>query len=234
MKTIFLDFDGVLFNSVKEGYLLARYAYLDIDVFEPLDDGYTTFAANRYLISNSWQYYYIMRSLERGIVDMRDSFNLDMNNRDVVADGAFNKIFIERRKALIEYDYEFWQALDEPYDFFYDIKEILQAKTYDIVIVTTKNKLAIETTLMKHQVDFPSEKIFAKEDLVQYSSKGAFLEEYIRAHHVKQAYFVEDNANNLDSCKEIEGLTPLLVNWGYTDPSRQGLSRNEIIEELQK
>ena len=35
---IFLDFDGVLCDSVKEAYLLSRYAFYGISPFEKIDN----------------------------------------------------------------------------------------------------------------------------------------------------------------------------------------------------
>lgn len=68
MKTIFLDFDGVLFDTVLESYLLARYAYLGIEPQEKIDENeYNLFHFARYLITNSWHYYYIMKLIENKI-----------------------------------------------------------------------------------------------------------------------------------------------------------------------
>ena len=49
MKTIFLDFDGVLFDSVKEAYLLSRCAYDGILPQEPINElEYSRFHKYRY------------------------------------------------------------------------------------------------------------------------------------------------------------------------------------------
>ena len=59
MKTIFSDFDGVLFDSVKEAYLLARFAYYGISPDKPVvQDEYYIFRKYRYLNTHSWQFYY--------------------------------------------------------------------------------------------------------------------------------------------------------------------------------
>ena len=48
MKTIFLDFDGVLFDTAKEAYILSRYAYYDINPFEQINsEEYTIFYKNK-------------------------------------------------------------------------------------------------------------------------------------------------------------------------------------------
>ena len=37
-KVLFLDFDGVLFDTLKEVYLLSRFIYKDIDFLEDIDN----------------------------------------------------------------------------------------------------------------------------------------------------------------------------------------------------
>ena len=54
---IFLDFDGVLCDSVKEAYLLTRFAYKNIDVKQPINNqDYQMFQNYRFLVANSWHY----------------------------------------------------------------------------------------------------------------------------------------------------------------------------------
>lgn len=56
-KTIFFDFDGVLFDTVLESYLLARYAYFGLEPFETVNKNeYDLFHMVRYLITDSWHY----------------------------------------------------------------------------------------------------------------------------------------------------------------------------------
>ena len=37
-KLLFLDFDGVLFDTLKEVYLVNRFHYSGIDLFEKIDE----------------------------------------------------------------------------------------------------------------------------------------------------------------------------------------------------
>ena len=65
---VFLDFDGVLFDTVKEAYLLSRYAYDGISVFDDIDtDEYFVFEKLRFLVTNSWQYFYIMKIIKNSL-----------------------------------------------------------------------------------------------------------------------------------------------------------------------
>ena len=62
---IFLDFDGVLCDSVKEAYLLTRFAYKNIDVKQPINNqDYQMFQNYRFLVANSWQYCILADVLE--------------------------------------------------------------------------------------------------------------------------------------------------------------------------
>ena len=71
MKTIFSDFDGVLFDSAKEAYLLARCAYYGIEAQYPVDvQEYLKYHKVRYLVSKSWQFYYIFELLNSNISDI--------------------------------------------------------------------------------------------------------------------------------------------------------------------
>ena len=57
---IFTDFDGVLFDSVKEAYLLARYAYYNIPIKDKIDENYyQKFKKYRYLITHYLKIYII-------------------------------------------------------------------------------------------------------------------------------------------------------------------------------
>ena len=44
MHTLFLDFDGVLYDTLKEAYILCRYVCNNIDLFAPIEqDIYSKF-----------------------------------------------------------------------------------------------------------------------------------------------------------------------------------------------
>ena len=115
MKTIFLDFDGVLFDSTKEAYLLSRYAYSGISVFDEIEQNdYRLFCNYRYLIGNSWQYYHLLNALKS--TDIVVEFQKHIKARSQ-ADKNFDLEFQNARKRLIAEHLEFWQELDTPYPF---------------------------------------------------------------------------------------------------------------------
>ena len=151
MKTIFLDFDGVLFDSAKEAYLLARCAFQGIEPQNPVDEQeYLKYHKVRYLVSKSWQFYYIFELLNLKIDDLNrfeKFFYEKIQNPDVTKVKDFDEKFVQVRENLIKCDYEFWNNLDEPYDFFFKVTEMAKNSNYEFIILTNKKKLPVKNRL---------------------------------------------------------------------------------------
>src|SRR5574344_333845 len=63
--TIFTDFDGVLFDTLNEAYVLCQKSFHNIDIFKPIEqDSFKKFARYKFLVFNSWQYLYLMKCLD--------------------------------------------------------------------------------------------------------------------------------------------------------------------------
>jgi FMN phosphatase YigB (HAD superfamily) len=68
-RLIFFDFDGVLFDTVREAYASAVIAGGRSDTLDDVDynsSHYETFRKLRYLISPAWNYKYLLEVLESG------------------------------------------------------------------------------------------------------------------------------------------------------------------------
>ena len=127
IKTVFLDFDDVLFDTRKEAYLLSRYAYSDIaHQIEINETEYQMFNAKRSLVTNSWQYFYIMKLIKNNTKNEIFSFEYQkaILNRDIETDSKFDNKFQEKRRELINNHYDFWNNLDKPFPFFFEIKKL--------------------------------------------------------------------------------------------------------------
>ena len=101
---IFLDFDGVLCDSVKEAYLLSRYAFYEISPFEKIDnEAFQKFKRFRTSVTNSWQYYNFYSDKKEGYNNITQEFN---------------EKFLAKRKELITNHSEFWLNLETKTIFF--------------------------------------------------------------------------------------------------------------------
>ena len=234
MKTVFLDFDGVLFDTLKEAYIVCRYAYYGTDVLKPVEeDIYSLFYRYKFLVYNTGQYYYLMRLLEENIKsgdEFISRYRFYMKNREKPPEEEFNKKYAAKRLDLMKNHLEFWNTLEKPFPFFHEVKKLYEEKRIDIVLVTRKNTFAVKTRLFQYGLN--TDKIYGKEELIKYDKKADFINEYMKEHNIKSAYFVDDNSNNLTPCGDYSEIKPLLAGWGNIAPDEAGMECGEIVELL--
>ena len=235
MNTIFLDFDGVLFDTVLESYLLARYAYFDIEPFEKINEKeYELFHSVRYLITHSWHYYYIMKLIGDGvnIEDFPQEYRNTVSRRNEKIDSEFDKKFQVKRKDLIENHFDFWNKLDKPYPFFDKIKPL--AEKLNIIIVSTKNEEAILRHCKDYGLNIEEKNVIGKTKLKQYGSKKEFLEYYIRENKIDKSIFIDDAISTIKNCSNIQNLNVSCANWGYVADKSDGLNEVEILKIIKE
>ena len=233
MKTVFLDFDGVLFDTLKEAYILCRYAFNGTDYFTPINkDHYKKFYRYKFLVFNSWQYYYIMSLLKNELSD--DEFIKEYKylttNRDYSAEEDFDKKYYSARKDLMENHNEFWNKLETPFNFFYRVKEETESGTIKPIIVSKKNKSAMMYRFNQYGFSIPERDIYGKDELCNYKTKAEFIEEFMRSNLIKNACFVDDNSNNFIGCNSA--ITTLLAGWGNIAINEVGLTEENVVREL--
>lgn len=231
MKTIFLDFDGVLCDSVKEAYLLARYAYFDIDVYKPIEQKlFEKFKKFRYLITNSWQYCLLIQTLqnENNTNSIEFTYNQLIKNGKTSLCEEFNTKFLAKRKDLMENDFDFWNSLEAPTSFLMKIKDEFKTKNY--AILSTKNRIAIKAKLDFWNIEYNESLIFDKID-IENLTKGQFIEKYLTKNQIEEAILIDDSIENIQSCS-CDKIIPLLTSWGYVSPKNNGLDEDKIIQIL--
>ncbi len=237
---IFLDFDGVLCDSVKEAYLLTRFAYKNTDVKQPINNqDYQMFQNYRFLVANSWQYCILADVLEN--YSYQDADFIETRYRYIAADGKtaqcdeFNKKFLAKRKELMEQDFEFWNSLETPTNFLTKLKNIIaQADESSFAILSTKNKDAIIKKFNFWGVDFDSNLIFDKKDL-ENLSKGEFIRQYLDSHSdIDDAVLIDDNEDNINSCANIENLKACLTSWGYLKSPEGKMSEDDVLKIIKE
>lgn len=232
-KILFLDFDGVLFDTLYEVYLVNRYEFLKKDLFEPVEeDFYARFSKYKYLVYNIWMFYYYNPLIFNCEENIPEKFNYALLNRDLEAEQEFCEKFLETRRKLVLNHYEFWKGLEKPYDFFFEIKKIKEEKNINLLIVSKKNKSSILERFEAYDFKLDSDLVYACEALKDYSSKGEFMEEYMNKHGLSEAIFVDDNNNNLLTTNNNPKIKNILALWGNTQPNSVGLSQKEAVETI--
>lgn len=224
MHTLFLDFDGVLYDTLKEAYILCRYVCNNIDLFAPIEqDIYSKFYKYKYLVFNSWQYLYLMKSITSD--NIISSYNSFLQNRDLKQEEDFEDKYLKARKWLLDNHSDYVDKLESKFPFL-DMVKNLQNK-YDILIVSRKNNFAIQ----RKNTGF---KIYGKEELSNVIDKAEFIEKYMKDNNVEKGFFIDDNSHNLTPCENIPNLTCLLAGWGNIAINEKGLSQEEIYQILNK
>ena len=233
-KVLFLDFDGVLFDTLYEVYLINRKVCINQDIFDDINkENYRLYSKYKYLVYNIWMFLYYNPLLfkncpENEIVSRFESAIL---KRDKKQEEIFCDKFIYERKKLINEHFDFWKNLERPYEFFYFIKELYDTKHPEIVVVSKKNKSSIVERFQSYDFNLDKNKIFACEYLEKYSSKGEFINEYMENNGFKKAIFVDDNSNNVKTVNNPNVLA-ITALWGNAQPNAVGLEQNEAIDEI--
>lgn len=237
---IFLDFDGVLCDSVKEAYILSRYAFSGMDIYTPIEhDKYSRFLKYRYLVSNSWQYYFVMQILEEILFfdnfDVESKFNALIQNDKDNSSSCFNKKFLAKRKELMETNFDFWNSLETETTFLIRLKSILKnTVNCDFAILSTKNKEAIISKFNFWNIKFNPNFIFEKQNL-ENTTKGEFINTFMNSHaEYNNAILIDDNEDNIKSCANIKKLRAYLTSWGYIKNSQNTKNEDEILNIIKE
>lgn len=213
--TFFLDFDGVLSNSIKEAYLLTRYSLFNVSPFEKIDEhDFQNFKIFRLKITNSWQYYFFNRNKD-----------FTQNNETKIFDEKFQKM----RQKLIKNHNIFWQSLEEPTEFLMNLKPFIKKYPNNFKIISTKNKNAIINKLNYWKIPFDKANIYGKTDLIN-STKGDFIHKL----SIKNSYLIDDSPENIKSCEKYDNITGILTNWGYNPMPHLGKTEIEILEIIKE
>lgn len=233
-KILFSDFDGVLFDTILEVYLVNRYYFLGKDFFDVIEENeFKLFSKYKYLVYNIWMFYYynpiIFDCPDKDKVT--EDFNNALKHRNLEKEEEFCAEFLNIRKKLVEKHYDFWKTLEKPYEFFFEIKKLYEEKNVDIVVVSKKNKISILERFESYGFNLPENKVFAREILGNYSSKKEFMEEYMQKNNKKSAIFVDDNINNLKGFENSK-IDTILALWGNNSPDDVGLNQNEAIQRI--
>lgn len=233
-KVIFLDFDGVLFDTLREVYLISRYIYCQTPFLNAIDEeNYAVFSKYKYLVYNIWMFYYFnplifAKKQENNIVA---DYKKALEARNIELENKFCYEFLEARRKLVNNHFDFWKNLEIPYDFFYKIKEVYDKGNNNIVIVSKKNKNSILERFKTYNFDLDPNFVYAREALDSYPSKGDFINEYMKKNNYTDAIFVDDNINNLKSVQS-KNVKTLLALWGNTGPQDAGYNQNEAISVI--
>jgi phosphoglycolate phosphatase-like HAD superfamily hydrolase len=247
MRGLVLDFDGVIFDSAPEAYLVARRTYAELgsprgtasrlpaprEVSEPSREEvleaplYRRFVELVPLGNRAEDYGVMLSVLERGVVvDSQRRYDEERARVPTAFLEAFHARFYEVRTRFQHEHPRRWRALHDPYA---DFVALLRRRSSEAIlaIATAKDRGSVRLLLEHHGLGdlFPDERLMDKET---GRSKAAHLQHLQRelAVPLAELTFVDDKVNHLDAVAPL-GVRCALAGWGYNGPREHDLAKKQ-------
>lgn len=228
MKSLVVDFDGVIADSARESFAVALATYRDLRPDSRLThEGriYRAFVEFMPLGNRAEDYGVILAAIESkaALTDQKayDAFR-ESENPDWLL--HYHRRFYEIREAMARNDPRGWRALMPPYAAFVDL---LKRRAGEVLyaLATAKDRASVESLLREYGIAdlFVPERIMDKE---AGPRKAAHLEALQARLGVDwtEITFVDDKVNHLDAVAPL-GVRCALAAWGYNGPREWALAR---------
>lgn len=232
---VFLDFDGVLFDTVREAYAVAVISsgrYNSIDEIDFETERYQNFKRLRYLISPAWNYKYLLEELEVSddINLIKNNFLNSISNTSKENYEEFENSFFSTRNYLRKNHYEKWFRLNVAFPFLREIEFLFDEYKHLVYIVTTKDKATVLKLLSLEGIEFDEKRIFDKEDYEKFGSKKSIIESLIPQE--TQSIFIDDSDKHIQDCSQLKSLRCFQPDWGYVGLESQTYNHKTIVKEI--
>jgi phosphoglycolate phosphatase-like HAD superfamily hydrolase len=233
-RLLFLDFDGVICNSVLECLYSATIAYfskyLKVQITSlPLSfkEGFIRY---RPYIRTGEDYVVLADLVARGVeIHGQEDFDRELQSNPVDKLSLFRDLFYQTRRELIAHDFLHWMRLNPLYP---GIKQPLLEVAQDptVYILSTKVSDLIRRILLFHGIDWPEERILYSHTV----SKKEIIGSLLTSQGAENATLLDDQLDHLRVAMEDRRITPFLAGWEYVNP--EWLEQREVpvlpIEEF--
>ena len=228
-KMVFLDFDGVIFDSAIEAYAVAMIATGRHNHLNEIDfhsKHAQQFFAQRYQIGPAWNYHYLLKAIDENI----ENFSSFLPDQPGVDAKEFMDAFFATRNILRNSEWDTWLSLNKLYEGSKGFLQILHH--YDnTCIVTTKDKETVKALLQTNGVTRDVE-IYDSKDYEKHGCKSKLMDHLIKTNSIEKAIFIDDSYKHLSKCQWVEHLETSQACWGYVPPQEYNDNKNEILNKL--
>ncbi|MFA5142596.1 MAG: hypothetical protein WC522_00320 [Candidatus Omnitrophota bacterium] len=234
-KAVFLDFDGVLFDTVKEAYYIAMLASGKAESADDIDfnsEHYAKFRKYRFLITKAPDYYYLLKAIDKrnGMPGIYSA----LLGTDKAGEEKFKRKYFARRKSFKTKNRDFWLSLNTPYVFFHRIRYIVGRKPEVFFIITTKDKDTVIDLLKIQGIRFFKRNIFDLSAGDVFRSKREAILFVCGKYRVKRSLYIDDSAYHLAQASGIPGMDILQAGWGYAGGSKNTAGESEALARIEK
>jgi 4-hydroxy-2-oxoheptanedioate aldolase len=237
-RLIFLDFDGVLFDTVKEAYAIAMLTHSQAKSIKEIDFNshhYYRFRSLRYLIGPASDYLFLIPSINNStdLKSAEESYFKSSNTGTDFERQRFTKEFFDIRTSIREKETRLWNSLNPEFEFFVEISILLNKFSDKFCIVTTKDKGAVKQLFKHYGVDADLA-IYDADTFVKYKSKKSIIEFLMDDKKIDHAIFIDDSSHHLSLCKDIKNLVLMQPSWGYLPPGVEGVRITYAVEQIKR
>ncbi len=236
---LFIDFDGVICDSVNECIVsswIGYYRYLKKEEPSKIPvDFRKTFLSYRSYIRSGNDYILIQELMDRGIpVESNEDFERHRKLAGNKKMELYTQLFYRARDYLLSNELTYWLELNA---LFPHVTEPLKAvsERENIHILSTKKAMYNERILRFNGINFPMERI-------HYSSnadKISFIRNFLNQHsHYQKAILIDDQIDNMKGNTDSQIETYLAL-WGFIDkkwlaeyPEIKKIGRDEFVKLL--
>jgi len=211
---LFLDFDGVICDSVVECFTMSWYAYHHLYLQDKKD---TTLVANkkqfrklRPMVRNSEDNVVIQYIInQRHRIQSQKDFDLLLQDIGQVKLKEFRSCFYDARNLFLAEEKEFWLSLNNIFSpLLYPLQQA--ADNPGVYILSTKKPLFIEEILKFNRIEWDFPRILE----ARGRSKEKIITDVLSSAGFSKALFIDDQIDHLRSDGN-GAITCYLAEWGY-------------------
>ncbi len=229
-KVVFLDFDGVIFDSAKEAYAISMLSTQRVKKIAELDfngQHAKKFFSQRYLIGPAWNYHYLLSAIDEGKDGYFEKFLPEEPGCDAK---DFQSAFFATRQVIRNNYWDEWVKFNTLYEGAQAFIDLINEHS-NVVIVTTKDAPTVRALLdangLRRNVD-----IYDTQSYQEYGCKSYFMDDYIKKNKINKAIFVDDSSKHLSKCSWVENLITIQAKWGYVSPEIYIDNKSEVLSMI--
>lgn len=213
MKAVFLDFDGVIVDSIKECYEVSLLTYQG---FKPLqerqDERYELFCSARGLVGPAGQYLFLHEAVSICMsipgVNIAQAFTASKDKFSTEESERFEAMFFACRNFL-KRNLMRWLEMHSLTDFG---RQLARRDLPHHYVITTKDIDSVRILLAHFEIAIDI--ILGRDDFKHSGNKGALIQRVMEANDYDEAEFVDDNQTHLETVRDPR-VRLVFADWGY-------------------
>jgi hypothetical protein len=210
----FLDFDGVIVDSIQECYVVSFKAYYGFSKTSLNTENYKEhFYKYRGLVKPAHEYMDLHRALEKfykgSMQKIEDLFYESVRSTSIREKELYEKYFFYIRSIYQESDFLSWVEKNPLTSFG---KTLSGQDNADVYIVTTKNKEATVALLDFYKIKVKG--VYANDEIKYFGNKGNLIKSVMDEKSEQRALFLDDAVEHLDTVKD-DRVSCFFADWGY-------------------